>query len=219
MKGCSGESPNSVTLVSVVSACSSLLYPQFGRQVHGLARKTDVGFDTMVGTALVDMYSNCGKWKWAYDVYQELNGNRNSITWNSMIAGMMLNGQSGSAIEFFARLVSEGLKPDSATWNSMGTLLELAVKKSNDPAIWNVMISGCGKNGEIESGLCVSDQMIKQKVKPNTETFNCILSMCSHTGQVEKGWEIFRMMSRDYGLSPTPEHINCIVDLLGRSGA
>ena len=76
IKGCSGESPNSVTLVSVVSACSSLLYPQFGRQVHGLARKIDMCFDTMVGTALVDMYSKCGQWKWTYDVFQELNGNR-----------------------------------------------------------------------------------------------------------------------------------------------
>ncbi|GFY88423.1 pentatricopeptide repeat (PPR) superfamily protein [Actinidia rufa] len=301
MKGCSGEVPNSVTLVSVISACSSLLYLQFGRQVHGLARKTDMSFDTMVGTALVDMYSKCSRWDWAYAVFQELNGNRNLITWNSMIAGMMLNGQAENAIELFARLESEGLKPDSATWNSMicgfarlgkeveafmffkkmqsagvipslksvtsllpacsalcalqcgkeihGNTIRTAIcedefictalidmymkcglsssaqrtfdlfeEKNHDPAIWNTMISGYGKNGEIESGFFIFDQMVEQKVKPNKATFNCVLSMCSHNGQVEKGWEIFRRMTRDYGLSPTPEHINCIVDLLGRSG-
>ena len=34
-----------------------------------------------------------------------------------MIAGMMLNGQSGSAIEFFARLVSEGLNRIQRSWH------------------------------------------------------------------------------------------------------
>lgn len=301
MMGCSTEIPNPVTLVSVVSACSSLLYLQFGRQVHGLARKTDMAFDTMVGTAFVDMYSKCSQWKCAYDLFQELNGNRNLITWNSLIAGMMLNGQIEYAIKFFARLESEGLKPDSATWNSMingftrlgkegealmffrkmqsageraslksitsllpacsalfalrcgkeihghairtgickdefiGTaLIDMYMKcglsplaqrtfdlfdtNTNDPAIWNAMISGYGKNGQFESGIEIFNQMVEEKVKPNSVTFNCILSMCSHTGKVERGWEVFRMMSRDYGLIPASDHINRIVDLLGRSG-
>lgn len=301
MMGCSTEIPNPVTLVSVVSACSSLLFLQFGRQVHGLARKTDMAFDTMVGTAFVDMYSKCSQWKCAYDLFQELNGNRNLITWNSLIAGMMLNGQIEYAIKFFMWLESEGLKPDSATWNSMingftrlgkegealmffrkmqsagvraslksitsllpacsalfalrcgkeihghairtgickdefiGTaLIDMYMKcglsplaqrtfdlfdtNTNDPAIWNAMISGYGKNGQFESGFEIFNQMVEEKVKPNLVTFNCILSMCSHTGKVERGWEVFRMMSRDYGLIPASDHINRIVDLLGRSG-
>jgi len=45
-----------------------------------------------------------------------------------------------------------------------------------------------------------------------------VLSVCGHTGQVDKGWQFFRMMNRDYGLKPKPEHIGCMVDLLGRSG-
>ncbi|GMP94097.1 hypothetical protein CsSME_00043684 [Camellia sinensis var. sinensis] len=301
MKGCSIELPNSVTVVSVLSACSSLLYLRFGRQVHGLVMKTDIVFDTMVGTALVDMYSKCSQWKWAYDIFQELNRNRNLITWNSMIAGMMLNGQTENAIELFTQLESEGLKPDSATWNSMisgfmhlgkeveafiffkkmqsvgimpslksitsllpicaalsalrsgkeihghtirtdictdeficTSLIDMYMKcglsswaqrtfnqfviKTNDPVIWNAMISGYGKNGETELAFKIFYQMVEEKVIPNVATFNCILSMCSHAGLVEKGWQIFRMMNQNYGLSPTPEHFNCIVDLLGRSG-
>lgn len=301
MKGCSTELPNPVTLVSVISACSGLLYLQFGRQVHGLARKTGMVFDTIVGTAFVDLYSKCSRWKWAYDVFHELNGNRNLITWNSLIAGMMLNGQIENAINIFTRLESEGLKPDSATWNSLingftrlgkdGEALmffkkmqsagvtpslksitsllpacsalfalrcgkeihghairtgickdefiqtalidmymkcglsplaqrtfDLFDKNTNDPAIWNAMISGYGKNGQFESCFEIFDQMVEEKAKPNSATFNCILSMCSHTGKVERGWEVFRMMTRDYGLIPTSDHINRIVDLLGRSG-
>ncbi|XWS69746.1 hypothetical protein CRYUN_Cryun04dG0205800 [Craigia yunnanensis] len=69
MRDCSQEEqPNSVTLVSVISACASIFYLQFGRQVHGVVMKIEVQFDTMVGTALVDMYTKCGAWQWGYDV-------------------------------------------------------------------------------------------------------------------------------------------------------
>ncbi|MCH96952.1 pentatricopeptide repeat-containing protein, partial [Trifolium medium] len=39
----------------------------------------------------------------------------------------------------------------------------------------------------------------------------------SHSGQVERGLHVFRMI-REYGLDPKPEHFGCVVDLLGRSG-
>lgn len=301
MRECSAEEPNSVTFVLVLSACASLLYLRFGRQVHGLIMKTNIEFDAMLATALVDLYSKCGCWQVAFDAFKELDGSRNLITWNSMIAGMMLNAQSENAVELFEQLESEGLVPDSATWNSVisgfsqlgktieaikyfkrmvsagivpslksvtsllpacsdlsalqcgkeihghliradistdefiaTALIDMYMKcghyllarrifyqfdrKPDDPAFWNAMISGCGRNGEYESAFKIFDQMREEKVQPNTATFISVLSVCSHTGQVDKGWQLFRMMSRDYGLKPKPEHIGCMVDLLGRSG-
>ncbi|KAM0983957.1 hypothetical protein TB2_011238 [Malus domestica] len=57
MRGCTGENPNSVTLISVVSACASLSYLRFGKQVHGLIVKIKIGLDVVIGTALVDAYA------------------------------------------------------------------------------------------------------------------------------------------------------------------
>ncbi|KDP21219.1 hypothetical protein JCGZ_21690 [Jatropha curcas] len=301
MRECSIVKPNSVTLVSVISACACLLYLQYGRQIHGFIKKTLASCDAMVGTALVDMYSKCGYWQWAYEVFNELNDNKNLITWNSMIAGMMLNGQSDNAVELFERLASEGLEPDSITWNSMisgfaqlengieafnffkrmqfcgvipslksvtsllsacaalsalqygkvihghatrtnidtdeflaTTLIDMYMKcgysswgrrvfdqfeiKPKDPALWNALISGYGRNGENYSVFEVFDQMLEEKVKPNSATFIAVLSACSHMGEVEKGAQVFRMMSIDYGLKPKPEHFGCMVDMLGRFG-
>lgn len=293
--------PNSVTLISVLSACSDIKYLQFGKQVHGFIVQFQVSSDSMVLTALLDMYSKCGCWQAAYDLFKGLNGRRNLITWNSMIAGMMLNGQSENAIELFMQLESEGLKPDSATWNSMisgfsqlgkdfeaylffnkmvaagivpnlkcitsllpvcaamlalrcgkeihaycirtdisrdefiaTALIDMYMKcgkpiwarkvfdrfekTSNDPAIWNAMISGYGRNGEYETAFELFNYMLVKNVRPNTATFNCILSVCGHSGQVDKGREIFKSMNLVYGLKPTTEHFSCMVDLLGRSG-
>ncbi|KAL5761849.1 hypothetical protein ACOSP7_018113 [Xanthoceras sorbifolium] len=301
MRESASEKPNSVTFLSVISACANLLYLRFGRQVHALIVKFEMQFDTMVGTALVDMYSKCGCWHLAYNLFRELSGSRNLMTWNSMIAGLMLNGQSEKAVNLFEQLEHEGLKPDSASWNSMisgfaqlgkgfealqyfekmksaGEFLSLKcltsllsacadlcalkcgkeihgqvirtdinndevmattliymymkcghpplarkifdqfVTRPDDPAFWNAMICGYGRNGEYESAIEIFDLMQKEKVKPNSATFVGVLSACSHTGQVDKGWHLFRMIKDDYGLNPNAEHFGCMVDLLGRSG-
>lgn len=90
--------------------------------------------------------------------------------------------------------------------------------RTNDPAIFNVKILGYGKMGETKPAFRIFHRMVNKNVKPNNATFNCILSMCSHTGLVRKGWEIFKMMSSDFGLSPSTDHYIRMIDLLGRSG-
>lgn len=300
MVDCSSVRPNSVTFVCVFSACAALLNLRFGRQVHGFFMKSEVNYDTIVGTALIDMYSKFRSWQWAYQVFNEMDENKNLVTWNSMIHGLMLNQQSDFAVELFERLASEGLKPDSATWNSMirgfaksenGTkafsffkrmqstgvrpslkcvtsllpacaslsamqcgkeihghairidintdefmaaaLIDMYMKcgcsswagrifhqfdvKPKDPAIWNALISGYGRNGENEAVFELFEKMLEEKVEPNSATFTGVLSVCSHTGQVEKAWEILGIIMK-YGQKPMAEHYGCLVDILGRYG-
>ncbi|KAL3824161.1 hypothetical protein ACJIZ3_020190 [Penstemon smallii] len=303
MRGVIFEKPNEVTMISMLSASANGKCLRFGRQLHGLVTKLELDFNTNVGTSLVDMYSKCGSWECAYNVFRELGSkNRNLITWNSMIAGMMLNDKIENAINLFVELENEkGLRPDSATWNSMisgfsqlgrvdeaflffrkmiscnvvpsvrcitsllaacssqsmlhsgkqihgyvtrveithDEFLATAIidmymkcgepslacfffnqfdKKPKDPAFWNAMISGYGKNGKNEAAFDIFDQMMEQNVKPNSATLGCLLSVCSHAGLVEKGFEIFRLMTVDYGLNPTSHHLNILIDLLSRSG-
>lgn len=301
MRGSFNGKPNVVTSISVASACANLKYLRFGRQVHGFINKLELKFDTRVGTALVDMYSKCGSWNSAYGAFKELGSYRNLITWNSMIAGLMLNDQSELAIELFIQLEDKGFTPDSATWNSMiigfsrlgkeaealmffrkmlyvgvvpslksitslltacsalsalrfgqeihahvvrsgmsydeflaTALIDFYLKcgkttlaenvfnqfkiKPHDPAFWNAMISGYGRNGRSEDASKLFYQMLEEKVQPNSATFNCMLSMCSHTGEVDIGWRVFRLMVVQCGLQPTSQLLNIMVDLLGRSG-
>jgi pentatricopeptide repeat protein len=89
--------------------------------------------------------------------------------------------------------------------------------KPDDPAFWNAMIGGYGSNGDYESAFDIFDEMLAEMVQPNGVTFVSVLSACSHSGQVERGLHVFRMI-REYGLDPKPKHFGCVVDLLGRSG-
>ncbi|PKA64493.1 Pentatricopeptide repeat-containing protein [Apostasia shenzhenica] len=91
-------------------------------------------------------------------------------------------------------------------------------RRIEDPAIWNSMISGYGRNGKHELALEVFRMMLEEGVMPNSATFLSALSACSHGGMVQAGFKMIKMMIIDYGLRPTPEQFNCIVDLLARAG-
>ncbi|KAK7307132.1 hypothetical protein VNO77_39932 [Canavalia gladiata] len=168
---CLEHKVNSMTLASVLSACGGLLYVRFGRQVHGLVVKLKAVDEVKVVTALVDMYSKCGFWRTAFDVFSCVKGDRrNLITWNSMIAGMMLNGQSERAVDMFQRLESEGLQPDSATWNSI--------------------ISGFAQQGEYVKVLKYFRKMQSAGVAPCLKILTSLLSVCADSSMLRHGKEI-----------------------------
>ncbi|GKC57562.1 linoleate 13S-lipoxygenase 3-1, chloroplastic-like protein [Tanacetum coccineum] len=50
--------------------------------------------------------------------------------------------------------------------------------KPRDPVIWNAMISGYGRNGETEAAFNIFKLMQRENVKPNSSTFNSVLSVC-----------------------------------------
>ncbi|ESQ33047.1 hypothetical protein EUTSA_v10003832mg [Eutrema salsugineum] len=170
MRKFSSEEPNAVTLINAISSCASLLNLQYGRQIHGLVTKREFRFDTMVGTALIDMYSKCRCWKSAYDVFTEMKDTRNLIAWNSAISGMMINGQHEVAVELFEQLDSEGLKPDSATWNSL--------------------ISGFSQLGKVFEAFKFFQRMLLVVMVPSLKCLTSLLSACSDIWVVKNGKEI-----------------------------
>ncbi|KAJ0975299.1 hypothetical protein J5N97_017264 [Dioscorea zingiberensis] len=82
---------------------------------------------------------------------------------------------------------------------------------------WSTMISGYGMHGKGEDALELFHQM-KHFVRPDYIVFVSVLSACSHAGLIEKGWQCFNSMTKEFGLVPRTEHYACMVDLLGRSG-
>eukprot|EP00250_Pteridium_aquilinum_P031869 c44444_g1_i1 orf=41-442(-) len=60
------------------------------------------------------------------------------------------------------------------------------------------------------------DRMVAEGIEPDAVTFISVLNTCSHKGFVDKGQRYFKLMSKGYGIIPTLEHYNCMVDLFGR---
>ncbi|KAL9246412.1 hypothetical protein vseg_019951 [Gypsophila vaccaria] len=146
-----------------------------------------------------------------------------------MVCSMSLSLQRGKEIH------AQGLKADIGDDEFLATSLIDLYMKCGQPTqartvfdklkitpvkapLWNAMISGYGRNGDDESAFEIFNLMQKMNVEPNGTTFTTLLSVCSHTGQVDKGLRLFEMMTSDYDITPTLQHFACIIDLLGRSG-
>ncbi|CAA7020528.1 unnamed protein product [Microthlaspi erraticum] len=87
-----------------------------------------------------------------------------------------------------------------------------------DTVCWNVMISGYGMHGDVESAIELFDQMEESDVKPTGATFLALLSACTHAGLVEQGKNLLLKMTHEYEVKPNLKHYSCLVDLLSRSG-
>jgi pentatricopeptide repeat protein len=99
-----------------------------------------------------------------------------------------------------------------------GRVFEKRGRKLNDPALWNAMISGYGRCGKNSLALKTFSEMLQQQVQPNSATFLCALSACSHSGLFQKALHIYQVMENTYSINPTVEHLSVMVDLFCRAG-
>ncbi|XP_043723145.1 pentatricopeptide repeat-containing protein At3g47530 [Telopea speciosissima] len=83
---------------------------------------------------------------------------------------------------------------------------------------WSAMISGMAMNGHERQAIVTFEEMQRNGVLPDDQTFTGVLSACSHGGLVDQGLDFFDRMRTEFGLVPNIHHYGCMVDLLGRAG-
>lgn len=135
----SGLRPDSFSIVGAVSACARNRDLVNGKAVHGMVLRYEVGTDTIVGNALIDMYSRNGKIEVAKRAFRGmelkdvsswtslLNGfilcndldsahqlfdkmtHRNSIAWTALITGYVRSKNPVQALKLFRQMNSEGM--------------------------------------------------------------------------------------------------------------
>ncbi|KAI5071755.1 hypothetical protein GOP47_0014006 [Adiantum capillus-veneris] len=87
-----------------------------------------------------------------------------------------------------------------------------------DKVSWAAMISGYARCGGFAlAGQCLKD-MQHQGLQPHEGIFSSLLLACTHAGVLDEGYQFFNLMIHEYGITPSIEHYNCIIDLLGRVG-
>jgi pentatricopeptide repeat protein len=87
-----------------------------------------------------------------------------------------------------------------------------------DIVTWSSVVSTLAYRGHAIDAVHLFEQMLQQGVKPDGIVFLGVLSACNHGGLIEDGLQYFVIMTRGYRINPSPEHLACLVDLLGRAG-
>ncbi|KAH7431951.1 hypothetical protein KP509_07G000400 [Ceratopteris richardii] len=87
-----------------------------------------------------------------------------------------------------------------------------------DVAGWSALMEGYAQLGNHEMVLSLFEKMLTEGIAPDMVTFTIVLNACSHAGLLDKGQMYFEFISKMYGIIPTLDHHNCLVDLLSRAG-
>ncbi|CAJ2648068.1 unnamed protein product [Trifolium pratense] len=105
--------PNEVTMISVLNSCARLGRLKEGKSVHCFVlRKAMNSADLDLGPALIDFYAAC----WTISSCEKLVnsiGNKNVVSWNTLISFYAREGLNKEAMMLFAKMVAKGLMPDS----------------------------------------------------------------------------------------------------------
>nr|XP_043639807.1 pentatricopeptide repeat-containing protein At3g09040, mitochondrial-like [Erigeron canadensis] len=87
-----------------------------------------------------------------------------------------------------------------------------------DVTLFNTMIMVYANHGHVTEAMEVYKMMKLSNLKPSQSTFVSVLSACSHAGLVDLGRTLFRSITLDYKMDPSPDNYGCLVDLLSRNG-
>lgn len=168
------ENPNSVTLVSLLSASTHLLNIHIGMSIHSQIIVSGIRLGVALGTALLEMYSKCGHIEAASQVFNSLE-EKNLQSWTIMISGLADHGRGEDAISLFTKMEENGLKPDSMSFSGI--------------------LSACSHLGLVEKGKRYFDQMVKiYGIKPTTEHYGCMVDMLGRAGMIEEAYKVIKKM-------------------------
>eukprot|EP00257_Ricinus_communis_P013360 XP_015570779.1 pentatricopeptide repeat-containing protein At3g26782, mitochondrial [Ricinus communis] len=209
--------PNRSTFPCAIKACSSLLDLHWGKQTHQQALVFGFESDLFVSSALVDMYSKCGRLSDARILFDEIT-HRNIVIWTSMITGYIQNDHAHEALLLFKQFLIEeserNEEKDEVLMDSVAMVSVLSacsrisgkgmtkgvhgfvVKKGldEDVGIENTLLDAYAKCGEVG----VSRQVFDEIVEKDAISWNSMIAVYAQNGLSSEAFEVFHGMIK-YG--------------------
>ncbi|KAM0945486.1 putative tetratricopeptide-like helical domain superfamily [Dioscorea sansibarensis] len=91
--------------------------------------------------------------------------------------------------------------------------------RKRDLVSYSAMILGCGINGRSTDAMSLFDEMLREKIVPNSVTFVGLLAAFKHAGLLQEAHQCFGTMWSEHKVKPSGDHYAIMVDLLGQSGS
>ncbi|KAL7596246.1 hypothetical protein Lser_V15G29048 [Lactuca serriola] len=188
--------PNSFTFTFLLKTIEGL---DVGRMIHGEVLKMGLDASSVfVGNTLLNFYAKCGNdgVDLASKVFDEM-PERDTVSWNTMIAMYMDCQEVESAIKLFESMPKRSI----VTWNSVITGLAKNGKMESARSVfdkmpernevsWNCLISGYVKAGDLKNAENMFDKMPVKSVVTSTS----IISGYAASGDLESARKMFNQM-------------------------
>ncbi|XP_061360477.1 pentatricopeptide repeat-containing protein At3g57430, chloroplastic-like [Gastrolobium bilobum] len=222
-----GVTPNNLTFISVSKAVG-----QFGdikkcHEVHRYASNCGLDCNTLVGTALIDMYSKCGSLSDARVLFDsKFTSCLVNTPWNAMITGYSQAGSQLEALKLFTTMCQNDIKPDFYTFccvfNSVAALKCLtSLKETHGMALKcgfdamnisasNALADAYTKCDSLEAGEKVFNRMEEKDIVSWT---TMVTAYCQYS-EWGKALAIFSKM-RNEGFEPNHFTLSSVITACG----
>ncbi|KAF3776262.1 putative pentatricopeptide repeat-containing protein [Nymphaea thermarum] len=159
-----------VTFLSLVAACANLSDVELARQVHGRIVGESLEYDAFVRNSLIDMYCKCGFLVGAVKLFEGI-VDKDVVSWNSIIAGCVRNGEPVRSFTLFRRMRAEIDEVDQATLTSL--------------------ISACNQLTALHCARCIHAYIIEIGFGFDITLGTSVVDMYAKCGSVEFARQVF----------------------------
>lgn len=166
--------PDGFTFSSIITACSRLGAIHHGKWVHDLMIEKKIKLNFILSSALVDMYSRCGRIETAKSIFDSAQRTDVSI-WNAMINGLAMHGFVVDAISIFSMMGRENISPDPVTFIGI--------------------ITACSQCGFVEEGRKYFNMMKQDySIQPQLEHYGAMVDLFARAGALEEAYAMINEM-------------------------
>ncbi|CAL5372155.1 unnamed protein product [Camellia sinensis] len=203
--------PDGFSIGSLLLAFAHLKSLQYGKTIHGFVLRRGTETDSFIAISLLSLYIHCGKPLFARDVFDRMQ-DKNSVSWNAMIAGYSQNELPDETLNLFRQMVSDGTQPSeiaiTSVFGACSRLSALQLGKethcfalkahlTEDVFVGCSIIDMYAKSGSIELSQKVFDRLQEKDLA----SWTVLIAGYGIHGCGEEAIELFEKMQR-LGLKP-----------------
>lgn len=223
-----GVAPDRVTFLHMLSACASQVALEEGKATHGHIKKVGFESDVVVATALLHMYGKCGSLEDAQKMFDKM-PERNSISWNAIIAAHARQGHGEKAFQLFEQMQQEGVISGKVSFLS---ILDACDRRSalaggkrihtrilyggfiSDAVVATALVDMYGKCGSVEDARSIFDRLSKRDVV----SWNAMIGGYARHGHGKDSLRLFDQMRKE-GVVPSKATFISVLDACGAQAA
>uniref|UniRef100_A0A162AGS8 Pentacotripeptide-repeat region of PRORP domain-containing protein n=1 Tax=Daucus carota subsp. sativus TaxID=79200 RepID=A0A162AGS8_DAUCS len=162
------------SLSSIIGVSANLATLDLGKQMHCLVIALGYESSLYVGNALVDMYAKCSDVDAAKRTFDSI-GNKDVVSWTSIIVGMAQHGRAREALSLYDKMVKNGVKPNKVTFLGL--------------------IYACGHAGLVDKGRHLFRSMRKDYgFSPSLQHYTSLLDLYSRSGLLDDAEKLLNTM-------------------------
>lgn len=173
----SDVSPDRVTLITLVSACTKLSNSRLGRCVHGFVMRRGFAKDLSLLNSLLNCYAKSRAFKEAVNLFKMM-AEKDVISWCTLIACYVQNGAATEALRVFNEMMDNGTEPNVATMLSV--------------------IQACAAAHDLEQGRKTHELAIRKGLETEVKVSTALVDMYMKCFSPEEAYAVFsRMQKKD----------------------